>query len=91
MSTAVWVAVVGLIITVIIQAVGLVIWGARLTQRVNVLEDEVEPLKALAIQIARMEVKQDQLFEQLKELSASVRWMRDPAPPYRATMPRGQE
>jgi hypothetical protein len=79
MTPAAWIAIFGLMLTGAIQAVGLVIWGASLTQRVKALEDDVAPLKRLLVQVARMEVKQDGLLEQLKELNASIRWMRNPA------------
>jgi len=79
MTAAAWAAFVGLTITVLVQAAGLIMWGARLTQRVKTLEAEVEPLKQLSLQVARMEVKQDGLLEQLKDLNASIRWMRAPA------------
>jgi hypothetical protein len=64
----------------ILQAAWLLIWGARLAQRVKSLEAEVEPLKQLAIQFARMEVKLDGLLEQFKDMNASMRWLRTPAP-----------
>lgn len=79
MTDAAWIAVGGLILTASVQALGLVIWGSRLTQRVKTLEDEVEPLKRLLVQVARLEVKQDGLLEQMKDLNASIRWMRQPA------------
>jgi hypothetical protein len=79
MTDTAWIAVGGLILTASIQALGLVIWGSRLTQRVKTLEDEVAPLKRLLVQVARLEVKQDGLLEQLKDLNASIRWMRQPA------------
>jgi hypothetical protein len=79
MNPAAWIAIVGLIFALIVQAVGLVIWGARLTQRVKTLEEEVEPLKQLPIQFARMEVKLDGLSELVKDMNASMRWLRHPA------------
>lgn len=71
-------AFMGLIGLVIVQAVGLVIWGARLTQRVKTLEEEVEPLKQLVVQFARVEVKQDAMNELLKDMNASLRWLQQP-------------
>lgn len=79
MSLAAWATVAGLVFTAIIQALGLVIWGARLTQRVNTLEEELEPLKAMSIQVAKMEVKLDGLLEQVRDLNANLRWLRQPA------------
>ena len=60
------------------QAAGLLIWGASLTQRVRQLEADVEPLKLLPERFARIEVRLDGMYEQLKELNSSIRWMRDP-------------
>lgn len=82
MNPAFWAAIIGLIGVVVVQAVGLVIWGARLTQRVKTLEEEVEPLKQLSIQFARMEVKLDGLLDQFKDMRAAMRWMERP-PEYR--------
>lgn len=73
-----WATMTVLISGLAVQGVALVIWGARLTQRVKTLEAEVEPLKQLAIQFARMEVKLDGLLEQFKDMNASMRWLRAP-------------
>lgn len=73
-------AIIGLMLALVAQGAGLVIWGARLTQRVKALEQDIEPLKQLPIQFARMEVKLDGLLEQFKDMNASMRWMRTPAP-----------
>ena len=43
------------------------------------LEKEIGPLKALATQVARIAERQDMWIEQLRDLNASIRWMRDPA------------
>jgi hypothetical protein len=75
MNPMIWVAIAGLVVTGLIQAVGLVIWGARLTQRVKTLEQEMEPLRDMKIQVARMEVKIDNMGEQLKDLNAQLRWL----------------
>lgn len=91
MTVTAWIAIFGLIATGIIQAVGLIIWGARLTQRVKTLEEEVEPLKAMLVQVTRVETKVEGLLEQFKDLNASVRWMRQPAPDYQPTIPRGMK
>jgi hypothetical protein len=61
-----------------IQAAGLLIWGASLTQRVRQLEADVEPLKLLPERFARIEVRLDGMYEQLKDLNSSIRWMREP-------------
>lgn len=72
-------SLIGLALTALAQFAALLIWGASLTQRVRRLEDEVRPLKLLPERMARIEVRLDGLFEQLRDLNASVRWMRDPA------------
>jgi len=79
MNPAIWAALIGLSGLVVVQALGLVIWGARLTQRVKTLEAEVEPLKQLAVQLAVMSTKLDGLLEQFKDMNASMRWLRQPA------------
>jgi hypothetical protein len=66
-------------VTAAIQAAGLLIWGASLTQRVRQLEADVEPLKLLPERFARIEVRLDGMYEQLKDLNSSIRWMREPA------------
>jgi hypothetical protein len=79
LSPAALAAIVGLILALAAQAAGLVIWGARLTQRVKALEQEIEPLKQLPVQFARIDVKLDGLLEQFKDMNASMRWLRTPA------------
>ena len=78
-SPAALAAVVGLILALAAQAAGLVTWGARLTQRVKALEQEIEPLKQLPVQFARIDAKLDGLLEQFKDMNASMRWLRAPA------------
>lgn len=60
---------------------GGVAWGG-VVQRIKTLELEVSAMKDLDVRVARIETKLDGLVEQLRDLAASVRWMRDPAPPY---------
>jgi len=59
-----------------------VAWGA-LHQRVRSLEGEMAGLKDLDSRMARVETRIDGLYEQMKELNASIRWMRPPAETYR--------
>lgn len=77
-------------LTAIFQIGALLVWGAVLTNRVRTLEREIEPLKSLAIQVARMDARLEVLVEQFRELNASVRWMRAPAvnPKEMETSPR---
>ena len=79
MTPPVIVSILALAAGVLGQAIWLVTWGARLTQRVVTLEKEIGPLKALATQVARIAERQDMWIEQLRDLNASIRWMRDPA------------
>lgn len=78
MTTSVLIALFGLACTVLMQAAGLLIWGAGLSQRVRQLESELELLKALPERLARIEVRLDGLLEQLKDLNSSLRWAREP-------------
>lgn len=63
-----------------VQAAALVVWGASLTQRVKRLEEDMKPLKEMPEKLARIQERQDSLLDQFKDLNASIRWMRSPAP-----------
>jgi hypothetical protein len=52
-----------------------------LGKRVSSLEAEIGALNALQITVAKIGERQDIWIEQLKELNASIRWMREPATP----------
>jgi hypothetical protein len=67
-----------LVLALAVQAGGLLIWGASLTQRVRRLEDEVKPLKLMPEKIAVVAERMDSLIEQFRDLNAAIRWMRDP-------------
>jgi|GEM_PF-3996729 len=60
----------------------LLIWGGQMSQRVKALEADLSALKDLDSRMARVETRLDGLFEQFKELNASIRWMRQPAAPF---------
>lgn len=79
MTPAVFVSLAALTLGALGQTVWLVVWGAKLTQRVLTLEKEIGPLKDLATQVARIAERQDMWIEQLKDLNAAIRWMREPA------------
>ena len=79
MTPSIIVSILALAAGLLGQTIWLVTWGARLTQRVVTLEKEMGPLKALATQVARIAERQDMWIEQLRDLNASIRWMRDPA------------
>ncbi len=63
-----------LAITVLGQLAGLLIWGATLANRVRQIEREIEPLKELAVAVARVEVRLDGLMDQFRDLNATLRW-----------------
>lgn len=77
--TATTVPLLSLAVVVAVQAVWLIIWGAKLTERVKTLERDVEPLKGLPLQLAKIGERQDIWIEQLKDLNSSIRWMREPS------------
>jgi cell division protein FtsB len=79
MSPQITPAIAALALSALVQVAAILIWGASLTQRVRRLEDEIRPLRALPEKLARLEVRLDALFEQMRDLNASLRWMRDPA------------
>ena len=79
MTPAVLTSLAALALGALVQTVWLVVWGARLTQRVVTLEKDIGPLKDLATQVARIAERQDMWIEQLKDLNAAIRWMREPA------------
>lgn len=70
-----------LLALIVAFASGGIAWGG-LVNRVRTLEREIAALKDLDVRVARIETKLDGLVEQLRDLAASVRWMRDPAPEY---------
>jgi len=64
---------------------------SALAARVTALEGEMRTLNDLKNEVTRIATRQDTWIEQLKELNASIRWMRDPAgyePPPSVTPPR---
>jgi hypothetical protein len=86
MDAAAWIALAGAISTAGINLGGYFIaWGAMkatvaaLTGRVAVLEGELRALDDLKLDVARLETRLDALIEQVRDLNASIRWMRDPA------------
>ncbi len=81
MPPATWIALAGLAATLLINlGAHLVAWGA-LNARVKALEAEVSCIDGMRLELARIAERQEIWIEQLRDLNASVRWMRDPAPP----------
>lgn len=58
--------------------IGGVAWGA-LRSEVHRLRKDVDGLSDLGERMVRMETKQDAMIEQMRDLNASIRWMREPA------------
>lgn len=85
MDAAAWIALAGAVATAGINLGGyLVAWGvmkgtvAALAARVSALEGELRALDELKLDVARLETRLDTLIEQVRDLNASLRWMRDP-------------
>jgi len=95
MDPAAWIALAGAVATAGINLGGYFIaWGAMkatvvaLTGRVSTLEGELRALDELKVDVARLETRLDALIEQVRDLNASIRWMREPAGPRAArTLP----
>lgn len=86
MNPAAWITLAigasGLMLNVIAIAVGYgVLRGTvvAIDGRVKALEAEVAAITDLKVAVGVVAAKQDALLEQLRDLAASVRWMRDPA------------
>ena len=80
-----WIALAGVLIAAGVNIGGyLVAWGAMkgavvaLTARVTALESQMRALDDLKLDVARLETRLDALIEQVRDLNASLRWMRDP-------------
>ena len=96
MNAAAWIALAGAIATAGINLGGYFIaWGAMratvagLTGRVSALEGELRALDELKLDVARLQTRLDALIEHVRDLNASIRWMRDPAEPRPPAPTRG--
>lgn len=98
MNAAAWIALAGALATAGINLGGyFVAWGGMratvlaLSSRVATLEGELRALDELKLDVARLETRLDALIEHVRDLAASIRWMREPADPrpFRSTPPRG--
>ncbi|HEY1427669.1 MAG TPA: hypothetical protein VGF50_13445 [Caulobacteraceae bacterium] len=88
MDPAAWIALAGALATAGITLGGyFVAWGAMratvlaLSSRVATLEGELRALDELKLDVARLETRLDALIEHVRDLAASVRWMREPVEP----------
>ena len=86
MDSAAWIALAGALVTIGINLGGYFIaWGAlratvvALASRVAALEGELRSLDELKLDVARLETRLDALIEHVRDLNASIRWMREPA------------
>jgi hypothetical protein len=86
MNAEAWVALAfgttGLLLNLVLLGVAFgVLRGTvmALHGRVTALEGEMSALNELKVKVAEIRTRQDIWIEQLKELNASIRWMRDPA------------
>lgn len=87
MTPSAWIALAAFALTLIFNGIALAIgYGVlkgtvtALAARVKVLEQEMGAITELKVAVGKIESKQDAMFEQLRDLAASVRWMREPAP-----------
>jgi hypothetical protein len=85
MDAAAWIALAGAVATAGINLGGyLIAWGvmkgtvAGLASRVSALDGELRALDELKLDVARLETRLDALIEQVRDLNAALRWMRDP-------------
>lgn len=83
MSATAWIALAALAFNALILAIGYgVMKGtvAALENRVKALEAEIGTLNELKVTVAEVKTSLGFLVEQFKDLNASIRWMREPAP-----------
>lgn len=73
-------------ITLALAALGAVVWLVRLEgrahdaqRRCDELKERLSSLEDVDVRVARIETRLDAVFEQLRDLNASIRWMRQPA------------
>jgi hypothetical protein len=85
MTPAAWIALAGAVFTLAANLAGyLVAWGVMqatvqsLAGRIGTLEREVSAFGAMKVELARIAERQDVQIEQLRDLNAAVRWMRQP-------------
>lgn len=87
MTSTVVIALAGLAATALGQLGAALVWGAALNQRVRALERDIEPLKNLDVRVARIDARLEAMVEQLKDLNASIRWIRQRREPADASTP----
>lgn len=97
MDNGSWIAVVGLGLTIAINAGGyLVAWGVMknsvtaLSKRVDALEIEAKAIGEIRVQIGKLEAQMVSVLEQLRDLNANLRWMRQEHVPEEAAPARAR-
>lgn len=80
-----WIALAGVLTAAGVNVGGyLVAWGAMKGQvvalggRVAALEGQLRALEELKLDVARLQTRLDTLIDQVRDLNAAIRWMRDP-------------
>jgi len=88
MDVAAWIALAGVVVSVLLNVSGyLIAWGvmkgtvAALAARVGGLERDMKAVGELKLDVARLETRLDALIEHVRDLAASIRWMREPPEP----------
>jgi hypothetical protein len=96
MDAAAWMALAGVVVTVCLNVgAPLIGWGVlkgtvtALGGRVTALEREMRALEELKLDVARLQTRMDTLIDQVRDLNAAIRWMREPADPRRLAPPAG--
>jgi hypothetical protein len=82
-----WIALAGFAAAAAVNLGGyLVAWGAlkgqvaALCARVAALEGQMRALEELKLDVARLQTRLDTLIDQVRDLNAAIRWMREPPP-----------
>jgi hypothetical protein len=88
MTTDAWIALAGAVVSVLLNIGGyLIAWGvmkgtvASLAARIGALERDMKAVGELKLDVARLETRLDALIEHVRDLAASIRWMREPPEP----------
>jgi hypothetical protein len=85
MDAAAWIALAGVVATIAVNlGAYLIAWGVMkgtvvaIASRVTLLEGQMRALDELKLDVARLETRLDALIEHVRDLAASIRWMREP-------------
>lgn len=85
----------GELVSLILASIAGIVWLVRLEGRVNDahrrcddLKSAIKGLEEMPERMARIETRLDGVLEAFRDLNASIRWMRQPAPDYQFNIPR---